>query len=291
MGRSDRPLSDEAAPCEAAGMPPGPILLPLDNPAYAHSAVHVARIVGAALGRSLIVAHATGRPLWPAAVLARVGLGPEEAGDSTIVPLDGEPAAAVLALAARTACGLVVMGLPSPRGGGQGLGAVRETILAAAPCPVLMVPPGLDETWGRKGRVLLPHDGTPSTTAAVPLAAAFARALGGRLVLLHVAAATPAEAGSLGVPRFLDQPQHEWGAWRAEFLARCGCRVTVSADEPELLIGAGPPEEAILATAAASEPDAIVLGWHGRLDSDHAAVLKAVLRRSTWPVLVHRVGA
>jgi nucleotide-binding universal stress UspA family protein len=272
-------------------MPPGPILLPLDNPASAPGIIHVARIVGAALGRELIVAHAAGRPLWPGAVLARIGLSQGEVGGCSIVPLDGDPAEAVLALAARLACGLVVMGLPSPRGVREGLGAVRESILAAAACPVLMVPPGLDETWGRSGRVLLPHDGTPSTTATVPIAAAFARALHARLVILHVAAVLPAEAGALGVPRFMDQPQHEWEAWRKEFLARCDCPTAAGSEEPELMIGVGRPEDAALAMAAKLAPDAIVLGWHGRLDRDHAAVLKAVLLRSAWPVLVYRVGS
>lgn len=289
MGRSEHTLKSGCTHCHEEALAAGPILLPLENPAYAPSALQVARIVGRAIGRGLLMAHAASRPLWPAAVLARVGLALGEAGESVVVPLAGDPAQAVIALAEASACSLIVMGLPSPRNGRQDLGAVRETVLGRAPCPVLLVPPGMDETWGRKGRVLVPHDGTPSTTAALPLATILAHALGARLVLLHVATAPPAESGALVVPRFLDQPQHEWQAWRAEFLALCGCPGSLDLDEVDLVIGTGPPVEAILATAASRDPDAIVLGWHGRLDHGHAEVLKQVLRRSAWPVLVHRL--
>ena len=116
----------------------------------------------------------------------------------------------------------------------RALGSVAAAVLRAAPCPVVLVPPARGRKRWALHRLLVPHDGTPTSAATIGPATDLALKAAAELVVLHVAtpgAETPAEPGTLVSPRYVDQPQHEWPAWAQEFLARL-CAVGVQGAKP-----------------------------------------------------------
>ena len=103
---------------------------------------------------------------------------------------------------------------------GKMLGRTAMKVLHDAPCPVVLVPPERGATPWHLHHVLVPHDGTPTTSAALQPAAELAERGRAELLVVHVTdiRAAPAEPGSLTTPRYVDQPQHEWPAWTSEFV-------------------------------------------------------------------------
>jgi nucleotide-binding universal stress UspA family protein len=102
---------------------------------------------------------------------------------------------------------------------GRHLGSVARGVIVGTTKPVLLVRPAASWSPRELRRLLLPVDGTPTTAAALKPAAELARRLGAALDLLHVAgsqAQAPDERGSIGAPRYVDQPQHEWPSWAGE---------------------------------------------------------------------------
>jgi nucleotide-binding universal stress UspA family protein len=143
-------------------------------------------------------------------------------------------------------------------------------------------------------RVLFPHDGTPTTSAAIGPAIELAQRAGAELVVLHVAASgavPPSERGSLTVPRYLDQPQHEWPRWAEEFLGRLVSLLPAEWVPLRMVLMRGHLGEEILRFAADQASDLIVLAWRGEWDRERAAALKEVIRATPCPVLVLRTEA
>ena len=120
---------------------------------------------------------------------------------------------------------MIVMCKHSGAERGKMLGRTAMKVLHDAPCPVVLVPPERGATPWHLHHVLVPHDGTPSTSAALQPAAELAERGRAELLVVHVTdiRAAPAEPGSLTTPRYVDQPQHEWPAWTSEFINRLAC--------------------------------------------------------------------
>jgi nucleotide-binding universal stress UspA family protein len=140
-------------------------------------------------------------------------------------------------------------------------------------------------------RLLVPHDGTPMSAAAVGPATEFASMAAAELVVLHVAtpgAQHPTEPGTLVFPRYVDHAHHEWPAWGREFLDRLravgGARDGI---EMRLAVAQGDASAAIVDFAGQS--DLIVLGWRGALEPDRARTMRCVIRDTTCPVIVFRL--
>lgn len=267
----------------------GPVLIALEGPQYTSAAMRAARIVCRYFGMSATLIHVSDPPLSLAALVRHLGLTPETMQDVVVKPLAGEPVREIPRQSRKLEASLLIMGLPA-HPGAPGLGPIREIALLEVACPVLFVPARIRAHWGEEGSILLPLDGTPSTSSASPLAAELAHKMSATLEVLHVAAAPSAEPGSMSLPRFVDQPQHEWEMWRREFLSRieacCGNGVTV---ELHLSVKLGSPADAILETADRYDVDLITLGWHGLMADGHAATLQAVLLQAKCPVLTLRV--
>lgn len=267
------------------------VVVPLDGSVHALVSLPVARALAELEGATLHVAHVAERTLPPREVLEKLGLKPEELRGSVLDLATGRPGPGIVRLASATQSRFIVMcthtGLARVRGE---LGAVAEEVLSSAPCPVVLVRPerGL-RPWALR-RVLLPHDGTPTTAAAVDPAATLAHRAGAELVVLHVAApgtGRPAEPGTFAGPRYMDQPQHEWPSWAREFRERLlALGHAPMGVKPRLFLARGEPGEAIVRFAGEHQSDLIVLGWHGRLEAERAATLKAVIREAPCPVLV-----
>lgn len=267
----------------------GPILMALSEARYAEATLRVVRQLCEHGARSAMLLHAAEPPLSSEEVLERLGLAAEDVEGWIVEPLSGDPAVAVLDAARVCRCSLLVLEL-SPDG--EEPSDLLKRLLTESPCPLLLVPATLRPGWGKGGIILLPLDGTPSTASVAPLAIDVAVRNAAALEILFVGMPRlPSEPGSMGLPAYLDQPQHEWAMWKREFLFRfseCywGGKLPV---EATLVMATGDPGDAILELAGRHEPDVIVIGWHGELEHAHAQTLRKVLHHSRWPVMTARV--
>jgi len=289
---SDRAVA--AAPLRADPTPV--IIVPLDGSAHATAAVPVAKALADLDGATLYFVHVA-EPITPTReLLGMVGLTSEQLHGSVMEQAAGAPAASIVRLARESQGALIVMcshtALARPRGD---IGTVAEEVLREAPGPVVLVPPRRGPLPWTLRRIVVPHDGTPTTVAAMEPAADLARRSGAALEILHIAApaATRSNApGTLTVPRYVDQPQHEWPQWAREFLGRAqGLRHHPPSVRPRLFMRVGEPGVEIVRFASERESDLIVLAWRGDLEPGRATTLKDVVRDAPCPVIVYRVDA
>ncbi len=271
------------------------ILVPHDGSALAAVALPVARTMARIVGATLHILHVAESRLSPGDLLATVGLLPGQLGEATLNQAAGDPAETILETAVADGSFQIIMGsgtgsqLPE-----RPLGHVAEAVLLGAPCPVVVVRPERGLAPWALGRILLPHDGTPTTAEAFAPVASLAELAGAELDVLHVSAIAdrPTETGSLAAPRYLDQAQHEWPAWVEEFMGRLTCLGCMPAGlSLRLLMARGKPGDEILRVARVRQADLIALAWHGCLGSERATVLKAILAAAPCPILVLRTGS
>lgn len=270
------------------------ILVPLDGTSGATVALPVARAFAELEGGTLHIVHIGEATGYPGALLESLDLTPEQFHGCVVDQATGPPAAGIVRLAGEHADVLIVMcthtATHKPRGA---LGPVAEEVLCDAPCPVVLVQPerGLAPLVMRK--ILLPHDGTPTTAAAVSPAADLAIRAGAELLVLHVAepgARRPTEPGTLVTPRYVDQPQHEWSSWAREFLERLSALgACPAALRIRLVLGTGEPGEEIARAVREHDCDLVVLGWHGQLAAEHGSTMKTVIREASCPLFAIRV--
>jgi nucleotide-binding universal stress UspA family protein len=173
-------------------------------------------------------------------------------------------------------------------------------LVESAHCPLLLArPEAADRVRASHGirRILLPLDGEPTSAAAIRPALDIARRACAALDILFVesGASKPTEPGAMRSPRFVDQPQHEWKHWSAEFVRRFGTALG-SCHRPtdtHVFLRRGEPADEIVRVAAERDVDLIVLSWHGsfglgRSGSDRAVVVRAVVEGAPCPVLLLR---
>lgn len=268
------------------------VLVPLDGTQVALTALPVAEALAEATGSVLRLVHVTDRPLESRELVERVGLPLERLPRSLIDRLAGPPAAAIVRAARESGSRMVVMctrtGAPKPR---PGLGSTAAAVVGAAPCPVVLVRPEHSLLPWRLRHILVPHDGTPATAAALRPAARLAKSAGAMLTVLHVAAtypsAQPSEAGTFAAPQYMDQPHHEWQLWKREFLERLRCECGLDeAILPRLHVARGDPGDEIVRFCREHAVDLVALGWHGRLDTGRAHTVKTVVESAPCPVLL-----
>jgi nucleotide-binding universal stress UspA family protein len=243
---------------------------------------------------TLHVVH-VGEPILPPdQLLQTLGLTRDQLRGSVIAQAGGVPAASIVRLASEWRSLLIVMCTrTNVAGAGDRLGSVAGAVVREAPCPVVLLRPELGGGPRSLRRILVPHDGTPSTAAALQPAMDLAGRSGAELEVLHIAApdaSHPAEPGTLTVPQYLDQPQHDWPAWTREFLARtwgrCHSPPTVRS---RLFLRTGEPGAEIVRFASEHQSDLIVLAWRGDLDAERATTLRAVIRNAPCPTIILRV--
>ncbi len=209
----------------------------------------------------------------------------------------GEPTATILAEASAPDVALLVLtthGRTVQRG--RLLSDVSAAVLASAERPVLLVRPEaavspLGQSRLALRRVLIPLDGTPGTAAALEPFATLACRLGATIDLLYVAPADmpgPAERGSIGAPRYVDQPQHEWPQWGEELADRlCSCLKSASTEvRLRTFLAQGEVAAEIVRFATTHDTDLIALIRRSRLEPGRASVLRAVLDETPCPVLL-----
>jgi nucleotide-binding universal stress UspA family protein len=271
------------------------VFVPLDGSVHARAALSVARALAQLVDGTPHLVHIGGATLPSRELLRKLGLATDDVRGAVVEQAGGDAAASIIRLARAQRCAYIVMcpytGRQEPAGE---LGGVARDVLHLASCPIVLVPPAQDQRPWRLRHILLPHDGTPTTTAALGPALELARRADAELLVLHVAgsrAAPPAEPGAITPPQYEDQAHHEWPTWASEFLQRACC-VNPSEEMPRLrlTLAVGDPGPEIIRTARGYPADLVVLGWHGDPESDKPPVAKAVIREMPCPLLMLRAN-
>ena len=271
------------------------VLAPLDGSKSALGALPIARRLAELKQVPVRILHVSDAPAPLGETAASLGLAAADLRGATLEVRAGAPAEAILAAAAENGATLIVMcGHAADARPGSLISTAALAVLAGARCPVVLVDPArtpggwTSRDWTLR-RILAAHDGSPSISGALAPAAELAGEAGAELVVLHVADEAGArEAGSMAPPRYIDQLQHGWPAWSAEFLQRLAC-VCPLADVPvRLLVAQGEPAAETLRVAGEVAADLIVLACKGPWAASHAAALDSLLRGAPCPVMVTR---
>ncbi len=200
------------------------------------------------------------------------------------------PAEAIAEAAAELGCDLVTIGSHGHRGLKSWLlGSVTEEVVRTAPVPVLTVREDLPEAEHPVRRILVPHDFSDRSLAALKIAAAWARALDSEVHLLHVV--EPVVYPDFYAVDLLPQEMME----RVKIRSLRSLREAGTAHlegvhfRPEVLVGRA--AATIVDEAASDAVDLVVMGTHGLTGLEHVllgSVAEAVARRSPAPVLTVR---
>ena len=271
------------------------VLVLLDGPSNATAALPVARGFAHLLGATVALVHLGREAVPPDELIARLGLSPDDVRGLMIDQCSGSPADAIAGAAAAGHTALVVTTAPAAPEPSSAFEGVPRAVLRAAPWPVVLVPAICGRRPWALRQLLLPHDGTPTSAAAIAPTADLASRSSAELVVLHVA--TPgvdrsSEPGSFAAPRYLDQPQHEWPVWEREFLERVRAAAHPRhIEKARLVLAQGEAGAAILEFARCHASDLIALAWRGSVESERAQTIRRVIRDAGCPVIVFRVQA
>jgi nucleotide-binding universal stress UspA family protein len=267
------------------------ILVPLDGTKQALAALPVATVLGEIERAALYILHVGEHELASEDPRSRMARETPLLDSFTINTRVGTPALEILRSAEEIKPRLIVMCKHSSTEQGKMLGRTAMTVLHDALSPVVLVPPERGATPWHLHHVLVPHDGTPSTSGALRPAAELADHGRAELLVVHVTnfrAASP-EPGSFTAPRYVDQPQHEWPAWAAEFVNRLACGCPLGQLHVRMLLAHGNTPAEILRLSEKQSTDLIVLAWRGIWEVPRALTIKDILRDAHCPVMVVRV--
>lgn len=198
----------------------------------------------------------------------------EQAGVELRV-LSGRPIETIVAVAEQPDVLAVVLGARGTHAGPRPAGHAALEVIAGVHKPVVVVPPEC-APGARIERLLLPLEGTQSSSQATAATAVLAHRRGLRIHVLHV---HHPEA----VPAFEDQAHHAAPVWEREFAARF---IGVPSADVEIVRRVGVAAEHVGAVAAEVHADLIVLGWRRDLSPGRAQVVRETLARSTIPVML-----
>jgi nucleotide-binding universal stress UspA family protein len=264
------------------------ILVPLDGSEAALRALAVAKGLAEIEQAHIQFVHVTGSELVGADLLTRLKL--PSIHRHAIQHRLGEPAEQILRFSEEIKPRLIVMCRFTAGNAGKTLGGTAMKVLRNAPCPVVLVSPKDGPVSWRLHHVLVPHDGTPTTSAALRPAVELAGRSGAELLVVHVAGAgaAPSEPGSMTTSRYLDQSHHEWPAWTEEFMKRFASMCPLNRLHVRLLLARGDPAAETVRLAKAQSMDLVVLAWRGKWEGERAATLKKILREAHCPIMVVR---
>lgn len=251
-------------------------------------ALPVARSLARLAGVPLHFLHVAPEEVPLEEVRRRLGLTADMLSGAMLEVAVGDPGEEIVRAAGARRGTLVVasLGVPSRPG------PVVVRLLRQSTFPIVLVPADRERQGWALRRLLLPLDGAPESAAALCPVIELAAAARAAVEFLHVSGERASErvgAGALVAPRYVDQPQHEWPQWAAEFMERlhCLCRI------PEgliarFLLATGEAAEMIVRRAAEDGADLIGLSWAGAWEGGRAATFREVVRRAPCPLAVLR---
>ncbi len=271
------------------------VLVPLEGSPNVTAALPVARGLARLKGATVVLIDVGHEPMTPGQLLDRIGLSVDDVRGLVIDQSIGAPADAIVREAAARHAALIVMCSQGPDHPSDPIGSVTGDVLRRAPCPVVLAPSIRGRRPWALHQLVLPHDGTPTSAAAIAPTADLAARAGAELIVLHVAtpdARRPVEPGTFLTPRYLDQPQHEWPTWEREFVNRVCCLGHVAnAEKIRLVLAQGEADAAILEFVRRHASDLIALAWRGGFAPERARTMRRVIRGATCPVIIFRVKA
>lgn len=266
------------------------VLLPVDERAVWRRALPIARRLSAIYGATLHLICAGAEAATPREVADRLLLSHEDLHGAILDSQIGTAAEVILSAMQQSPQPVLVMcASAGEQDGADCLGSVMETVLAGTPARVVLVGPECDQQNWQLRRVLLAHDGTPSSDFATAPAAELAQRAGAEVIALHVAAGGERyrkQPRSLPSPQYIDQPQHEWPAWANEFLNRMlALGAPLSSISFNLVVTGGQPGSEVAEVSRERHADLVVMAWHGKWEAPHSPT-KVVVRTAGCPVLL-----
>jgi nucleotide-binding universal stress UspA family protein len=203
-------------------------------------------------------------------------------GDIAIAELNGAPAPTIRLLVDEAGVDALAMGLR--RTARAGLGHVPGALLGRLSAPLLLVRPGMRPLTTVR-RLLVPLEGSPSTSDAMRYADDLFCRRGRELLILHVVTGdVPGETGSLPAPRLLDQEHYEWAEWKEEFSMRFSqCS---KGGRHRVRVRVGDVATAIVEEALQHDTDLIVLSWCGSLQEGRGVTVRELLETAPCPLLI-----
>ena len=249
------------------------VLVALDQTVAASSVLAASHEIAHALGADVTAVHVRQDGADDVRTLtARDGVMLEE--------LEGPPAAQLAqALEDDDEAVALVVGTRARPQGKREIGSTALEVVTSVHKPVFAIPPELPADFAVH-RVLVPLEGSASTSAAYP-AAQVPEAGRVDIVILYV-------LEEQALPSFSDQPQHEWEMFGREFLARYS---PWPIEHVSLETRVGRPEEYILPVAREMKCDVIALAWSQELTPGRASIVRDTLRRGTIPIVLLPVKA
>jgi nucleotide-binding universal stress UspA family protein len=195
------------------------------------------------------------------------------------------PAEVIVETASNLGCELIVMGTHGRRGLPHLLlGSVAERVVRTSPVPVLTVRGNADINLEGAPQILVPHDFSEASAAAVRHAAKWADALGAEITLLHVVEPVVyPEFYSVDVlsddlmERLVERSERALGAAAEDLLGRVRTQVEV-----------GRAANTIVDFADPNRFDLVIMATRGLSALEHAllgSVAESVLRRCRVPML------
>ena len=270
------------------------VMVALDGSSAAATALPVALAVAEQLSARVQVLHVASARIAAPVLRRQLHVDSDELKGLEISLQIGDPVSGILDATGEPGVEVVVL---TTHGrvieAGRELGRVARAVIAHTRQPILLVRPEALRPAGPLRRLLLPLDGTPKTATALKPAADLACRLAASIDVLYVASpgqAPPGEPGSMGAPRYVDQAHHEWPNWAKEIVERlCACAGLAAEVPVRVYLAQGDIGSEIARFAAEHEDDAVILVRRSHLEPGRARVLRAVLDRTSCPVLL--VGA
>ncbi len=292
------------------------VLVAVDGSPAAETAVRIAQSLAHKLEMPLHLLHVAAGPVAATTAQQQLhdhfGLDPMDAPVAEIDVRVGDPATEILRAIGAPETFLTVL---TTHGRdiepGRHLGHVAEQVIAHTMRPILLIRPEAAATAAsaiEARRFLFPLDGKAATARALGHITDIVHRLGGSLDVLfvadHVQLTTGApgsaeeqgteEPGDLGIPRYVDQLQHEWPAWMHEVLdhlSACSARYPLGVPARVHVAGVsrtgdGSIASVVLRFVADHHDDVIVLVRRSRLETGRAEILRALLDQTPCPVLL-----
>ena len=237
------------------------------------------------LASARALSHVSGWPVRglhvkPSATAPDLKLSARLSTNTVIEEAVGDPVAGVLAAATDDD----VVGFALRRAGERGVGALADALLARAPQTLFVVRPGMRPISTLR-RIVVPLEGSPSSSEAMRVTDEAFCGRGREIVVLHVGTADmPDEPGSLPAPRMVDQEQYEWSSWHEEFTMRFA--TCPEGGKHRTVVRVGDPLKVIISEAKRLPADLIVLAWGGVFTKGHSAVVRGILEGAPCPLLL-----
>lgn len=266
------------------------ILVPLDGSKQALAAVPVAKVLGEIGQIGLHILYVGEKEQAEAERREQLSHGTQVLDGLDIHIRVGAPEEEIIRVASELNPNLIVICKHSRPQPARLLGRTAMMVLRDAPCPVVLVPPDRGIASWHLHHMLVPHDGTPTTSAALKPAMDLAAKADAELLVAYVSdvRVAPDEPGTFTTPRYVDQAQYEWPAWRHEFAKRIACICPLDHLHERVVLARGDPASEILRLSEQQSSDLIVLAWRGKWEVPRAAILKEVLRKASCPIMVVR---